>query len=69
MAEGTKLGLATLYYSNEEFKCLVRAMMALPFLPASPIVDTFEMIESQSLELPLDSTNQYRKLRVYIRNQ
>ena len=43
--------------------------MALPFLPACSISDTFEMIESQSLELPLDSTNQYRKLRVYIRNQ
>ena len=64
-----KLGLATIYHNNDQFKRLVRAMMALPFLPASSIFDTFNLIESQSLTLNQDSTNKFRLLKVYIRNQ
>ena len=63
-----KLGLATIYYNNDQFKQLVRAMMALPFLPASCISDTFDLIESKDLSLHLDSANQFRKLKVYVRN-
>ena len=44
-------------------------MMALPFLPPSTISDTFDLIESQSLTLNQDSTNKFRLLKVYIRNQ
>ena len=62
-----KLGLATIYYNNDQFKRLVRAMMVLPFLPASSISDTFDLIESQSLTLNQDSTNKFRLLKVYIR--
>ena len=43
--------------------------MALPFLPESCISDTFDLIESQDLRLYLDSANQFRKLKVYVRNQ
>ena len=58
-----------IYYNNDQFKRLVRAMMALPFLPASSISDTFDLIESQSLTLDQDSTNKFNLLKVYIRNQ
>ena len=44
-----KIGLAQTYYENHDFATYVRCLMAIPFLPANAIEQTYNLLQSPDL--------------------
>ncbi|KAH3780486.1 hypothetical protein DPMN_158302 [Dreissena polymorpha] len=59
VAESAELGLATAYRNNQAIHQYVRQLMALPFLPAGHITETFHQLQARANSVQLTQLVDY----------